>query len=323
MKALKFLTLGAIALSFFFFLACSPEHPVSAPEPETAGGEVEAVPEEVIAVRDAALAYVEQTQSMDGLTDLSGWAGRNIVQPNIVGQGAYQFTSGAWMVAVSYPVVAPEYLLYTVQISNAAVDFMWSGTVLPDGTVSEIEGSAPEAEPEGATTVVGWFGNIERLPVGSRYDDRLVLANGAGEIALEGATPELQARIADLRDREEPGRFAHFWGRLTCGVPDVGGCQLLVSRIHAGSETAEVDPVSGWEGTLVSNPGESQFDDYFVLNGAYPLAFGIHSLDKTVEGAIRALRDTGVTIRVWGGLRTGVPDAFGSQIDVVRIEVDP
>ncbi|MBN1581791.1 MAG: hypothetical protein JXA89_13890 [Anaerolineae bacterium] len=82
----------------------------------------------------------------------------------------------------------------------------------------------------------------------------------------------------------------------------------------------EPEPVEGWEGTLVSNPPGAQFDDYFVLHGRFGVAYGLHSLDADVQAQIEALRNTGTSFRVWGVLRCGVPDAFGSQIEVSRIE---
>jgi len=63
-----------------------------------------------------------------------------------------------------------------------------------------------------------------------------------------------------------------------------------------------------------------QFDDYFVLSGPFGTAYGMHSLDADLQAQLEALRDTGTPFRVWGVLRCGVPDAFGAQIEVSRIE---
>jgi len=60
-----------------------------------------------------------------------------------------------------------------------------------------------------------------------------------------------------------------------------------------------------------------------VLSGDYPVAFGVHSLDPDLQSQLEDLRDTGQTFRVWGLLRTGVPDAYGSQIQVDQTEVLP
>jgi putative hemolysin len=170
-------------------------------------------------------------------------------------------------------------------------------------------------------TVVGWFGNVVSTPDDAQFDDYLVLQpEGAGEVGLEGIDETIAAEIVALRDKEEPGKYAHFWGTLTCDVPDYGGCQLLVTRVRSGPTYTDPEPVEAWEGVVVSNPPEAQFDDYFILGGDFPVGYGISSLDPALAAQLESLRDTGITIRLWGQIRTGVPDAYGSQIEVTRLE---
>jgi hypothetical protein len=169
--------------------------------------------------------------------------------------------------------------------------------------------------------VAGWLGCVVSTPAGAQFDDYVALMpEGAGEVGIEGADEAIRARIVALRDKAEPGKYAHFWGTLTCDVIDYGGCQLLVTRVRVGTEVAEPEPVEGWEGTIVGNPPGSQFDDYFVLAGDFPVGYGIGSIGPETREQLAALRDTGARVRVWGLLRTGVPDAFGAQIDVTRVE---
>jgi len=178
----------------------------------------------------------------------------------------------------------------------------------------------PPAVPNGLP-VVGWLGNVVSLPAGSQHDDYLLLQPGrAGEVGVEGTDEAVEAQIVALRDHEEPGKYAHFWGSLVCDVPDYGGCQLVVTRVRAGTAIADPEPVEAWEGIIVSNPPGSQFDDYYILAGDFPVGYGIASIDPAVKAELEGLRDTGITARVWGQLRAGVPDAFGSQIEVTRVE---
>jgi len=58
-----------------------------------------------------------------------------------------------------------------------------------------------------------------------------------------------------------------------------------------------------------------------VLSGDYLVAYGLHSLDPQLQAELEALQDTGTSFHVWGTLRTGVPDSFGSQIQATRIEI--
>ncbi len=177
----------------------------------------------------------------------------------------------------------------------------------------------PLSEPGSA---IGWLGYVVSTPDGAQFDDYVVLLpEGAGKVGISGATDEIETEIEALRDKPEPGKQAHFWGTLTCDVPDYGNCQLLVTRLRYGPTDTEPEPVEGWEGVLVSNPPGAQFDDYFILMGDLAVGYGIHSLAPEIQGQLEGLRDTGNPFRVWGQLRCGVPDAFGSQIEVTRIEV--
>lgn len=172
-----------------------------------------------------------------------------------------------------------------------------------------------------------WYGRVV-LSEGSQFSDYLALEpEGAGEIGVEGADAETEAEISALRDKEEPRNYAHFWGALTCDVADYGGCQLLVTRLRPeGPEGPFLEPepwpVEGWEGTIVGNPAGSQFDDYFVLGGDFPVGFGIDTSDGGVAEQLQSLRDTQTTIRVWGEVTCPAIDAFGTHIVVTRIEVE-
>ena len=81
--------------------------------------------------------------------------------------------------------------------------------------------------------VVGWYGQISSLPAGGAYDDYVALVpEGAGEFGVTGADEAVNAQIIALRDKEEPGKYAHFWGTLICGVDDYNGCRLVVERLR-------------------------------------------------------------------------------------------
>jgi hypothetical protein len=82
------------------------------------------------------------------------------------------------------------------------------------------------------------------------------------------------------------------------------------------------DPVEGWEGTIVGNPAGSQFDDYFVLAGDFPVGYGIDSVDPYLADQLESLRDTQTTIRIWGEVTCPAIDSFGTHIVVTRIEVE-
>ena len=265
--------------------------------------------------RDAALGHVAANYGEQATAQDLAWVEETITPEGLVGASTFQYTAGGWVVTVSFPVVAPQATIYTVVMDNQATGFHWEGEVDAAGQVTET------SAPRGGLPVAGWLGHVVSNPPGSQYDDYLVLQpEGAGEIGVEGVKEAIQAEIVALRDHEEPGKYAHFWGSLICDVPDYGGCQLVVTRVRAGTDIADPEPVEAWEGAIVSNPPGSQFEDYFFLAGDFPVGYGIDSIDPAVEAQLESLRDPGITARVWGQLRTGVPDAFGSQIEVTRVE---
>jgi hypothetical protein len=208
---------------------------------------------------------------------------------------------------------------------------------LVEGGETEVE-PPPEdtAETTAGNIVVGWMGYVNGTPEGSQFDDYVVILpeGQVGEFGIEGASEDVEAQIVDLRDHEEPGKYAHFWGTLACEVIDYGGCQLLVERLRVDGPGEFFDPdiVDGWEGTIFGlsydQPGAPQPDDFFILAGDYPVRYGIDSAISAESGerdlaeAIVNLRDSGTPLRIWGEVMCGVPDAGGCSIQIYRIETD-
>ena len=217
----------------------------------------------------------------------------------------------AWDLGQASTFVAA--LDYSVQHDQEMVE---SFRFLTETPAAE-EGSVPSVD------VVGWYGSVHSLPVESGFDDYLsVLPEGAAEVGLVGASPALESTIAEMRDKEPPNKYAHFWGALACGVSDYGGCQLRVThmRLDGPGPMPNPDPVEGWEGTVVTNSAWAQIDDAFVLAGSYPVHFGIWSEDPTIAAQLEGYRNSGIAIRVWGQVMCGLPDANGCQIQVRRLE---
>ena len=172
--------------------------------------------------------------------------------------------------------------------------------------------------------VVGWYGQVTSLPAGGAYDDYVALVpEGAGEFGVTGADEAVNAQIIALRDKEEPGKYAHFWGTLICGVDDYNGCRLVVDRlrIDGPGDLYDAEPVEGWEGLVVPHPSTSQWDDHFVLSGKYLVHYGIGSSDPQIAAEIERARETMTPIRVWGEITCGVMDTNGCHIEVTRIEI--
>jgi putative hemolysin len=175
--------------------------------------------------------------------------------------------------------------------------------------------------------VTGWLGAVYSLSEGGQYDDYVVLApEQAGSFGIRSENQEIEKQITNLRDHSEPGKYANFWGSLTCEVPDYNGCQLVVSHLRVGTQISGPEPVENLIGKIYSHPAGTQFDDFFVLNGDYPIQFGIApgiGVDGStiMEEEIRAFRDSEKNVRITGQMRCGVPDTNGCQIQVSDIQI--
>ena len=83
------------------------------------------------------------------------------------------------------------------------------------------------------------------------------------------------------------------------------------------------EEMADWWGVIKSTQPGAQFDDYFERRDLGQIIyFGIDSMDPAVKSRIKALRDSGKIVHLYGTLLSNVPDYNGSQIQVGRIEVE-
>jgi len=84
-----------------------------------------------------------------------------------------------------------------------------------------------------------------------------------------------------------------------------------------------LEEIADWWGVIKSAEPGTQYDDYFERQDfGQIIYFGIDSMDPTVKSQIKALRDSGKIVHLYGTLLSNVPDFNGSQILVDRIEVE-
>jgi uncharacterized protein len=83
------------------------------------------------------------------------------------------------------------------------------------------------------------------------------------------------------------------------------------------------EAIADWWGVIKSTEPGAQYDDYFERQDlGQTIYFGIDSMDPAVQARIKALRDSGKVVRLYGTLLSNVPDYNGSQIQVARIETE-
>lgn len=149
--------------------------------------------------------------------------------------------------------------------------------------------------------VIAWVGHISSSPSGSQYDDFLsLMPDGAGEVGISGFSAEVEAQLVALRDGTGVEEFPMLWGELACDVPDYGGCQLLVREVRYGQIQVDPAPVDGWLGSVACSHFNSSPSNLcgnaFVLDGDFPIWYGLWSANPDVLAQIEQLRDTDQTI---------------------------
>ena len=188
-----------------------------------------------------------------------------------------------------------------------------SGGFMPPGTTEEI---------------ADWWGVIKSTEPGAQYDDYFE-RHDLGQIicfGIDSMDPAIQAQIKTLRDS---GKIVNLYGTLLSNVPDYNGSQIQVDRIEEQASGGYMPPgtseeITDWWGVIKSTDFGAQYDDYFERQdlGQQFIYFGIDSMDPAVQEQIKALRDSGKIVHLYGTLFSNVPDYNGSQILVDRIEVE-
>ncbi len=91
--------------------------------------------------------------------------------------------------------------------------------------------------------------------------------------------------------------------------------------IFVSPGTAE--ELANWWGVIKRTDPGAQYDDYFERQDTgQVIYFGIDSMDPAIRSQIEALRDSGKIVHLYGTLLSNAPDYNGSQIQVIRIQVE-
>jgi hypothetical protein len=86
--------------------------------------------EQVLAAFDTAIRYLDERYAQLRLADMA-WNGHRVTPLGLVGYETYEYGTDEWTVTVSYPVVAPDVVVYTVAIENETTGFVWEGDMDP------------------------------------------------------------------------------------------------------------------------------------------------------------------------------------------------
>jgi hypothetical protein len=123
-----------------------------------------------------------------------------------------------------------------------------SPTVAPTSVPTNAPALTDPAAQGAGVPVVDWSGYVIGLPAGAQFNDYFLPAGGNATqygidsaLAASSGERELADEIEALRDS---GKTVHIWGDMTCNVPDVGGCQIVVWKIETDDGTVyEITPM--------------------------------------------------------------------------------
>jgi putative hemolysin len=145
------------------------------------------------------------------------------------------------------------------------------------------------------------------FPDGSTCDEWAYYRGECGLAAQKSPTPAMTVEATTEPSGGGPGGNA--------------GTEEQASGGYMPPGTSE--EIADWWGVIKSTASGAQYDDYFERQDLGQIIyFGIDSMDPAVQAQIKALRDSGKIVHLYGTLLSNVPDFNGSQIQVNRIEVE-
>lgn len=267
------------------------------------------LPEGVVGALQIAIAQLQTEFPTAAPASNADWQAQDITPPGLVGSGGYRFTIENWQIDITYPIVAPQSMLYSITADEPTTGLHWEGAVDSQGLV------------QSTTMAVAWPGRVVSGDHAGTF--LLEISGDVGIVELTSSDPSIAERLQTIRDDTGPQGFVHVWGSVDCSNSADQPCSIEVTQLRSGTEITEPESIGPWEGTLTARTGppSSGGDDWFTLHGDWPIQYGIWAIDEPLRRELEALRDTGQVVRIWGELTAGLPDWNGTQINVTQFEL--
>jgi hypothetical protein len=116
-------------------------------------------PAEVVAARDAAVVFVREHYD-DAPEGAVTWTEEKLTLEGLVGGVTWRYSAEDWVITVAYAVVAPEWTVYQVEMSNESTGFTWEGRVDGSGRVPEAREDALLARDTALLYVSEQYGQV-------------------------------------------------------------------------------------------------------------------------------------------------------------------
>jgi len=285
-------------------------------------------PETVLTAHGAALNYISEHYGEQAPAPDLTWEGGRATPEGLVGDETFQYTAEDWMVTITYPVVAPENVVYHIVVANPTTGFQWEGELDAERYLTET--AAPEGyiPPEVVLDRIGArdaalsyiYKQYRYPPVESLYWEEERITPG-GMVGMETYRYTAFDWVVEISYNIVAPEAMIYQVRVTnptLGLDWQGEVDAAGQVTEQPAPTAEL-PVVGWLGHIVS---DARYGDYLVLPPEGAAEVGLAGADTEIESTIMALRDTrgvGEYVHVWGTLTCGVDDYNGCQIVVTRL----
>jgi len=140
-------------------------------------------------------------------------------------------------------------------------------------------------------------------------------------LEIHTAADGSQSGVCIFPDGSTCDEWAYFRGE--CGVTGKETDEATTEASGGYMEPGTSEEFADWWGVIKSTQPGAQYDDYFERQDLGQIIyFGIDSMEPTVQAQIKALRDSGKIVHLYGTLFSNVPDYNGSQVLVDRMEVE-
>jgi hypothetical protein len=292
-------------------------------------GEIETPdPAAYLSLEQARDAAVEALVSRFGLPAPLDW--QRQVEDEVDGVAGALFTAEGWVVRAEPDPTwqAGHEPIYRMAISHVPSGLAWEGTVDSVGAMRDtslippvLVASGEQARDLAAELVAQTRG----LPLPGAWVDESSANSSPGRFTNVFSAGPWVVQVSHEAGAPLVTTYEIILDHMTASVRWVGEVDSrgTISGEFVGGSNGipQVETVEGWVGRILASAPGAQFDDYFEIPGQSAAQYGIDGADDNLRSQLAALRGTGAFVRIWGTLHRDVPDAYGVQIVVTRLEI--
>ena len=229
-----------------------------------------------VAARDATITYLQEYDTENAPATDTEWQETDVTPADTVGGVTKEFTSDAWTITVSYPVVLPENTVYQVKALSTESGLYWERNVAYDGSVRETEPLDQISEEESRELAEEFVKNSPTFAFDG-IEETLVLTE-----TLTARCPYCWTFVFDF-DSSQAG-YGDRTGQMLAQV--ITHHQAVVTVEQMQVTTAVMD---GKWNMLTQAVQDESTDNGEILSVAELLANPVYDTEVTIYGEVNSL----------------------------------